>query len=270
MNPETRTAPESGGDSPSNPGKDFPAGGQYSRFYQTRFKIMVGLGGFILLVGLPLVGIPKLRHRLHDRVQTLREALGGEPQPKSVTARVGENTTPFPPEFERKVEPLKQPTYGGVIALPNQVYNASQPYPLPSARTPAPSSSKPQAAVAAARPPSKRKVTTPEAEPPPAETVSSRSANEPPSNEPQFRQGAIEKECYDLLLQSSPTVRGMVGGNDPGLRFKDWSAAKMEDESYLVRVNFTKSGAEETYIWQVKPHTKQVFPLNFNARSLPK
>jgi hypothetical protein len=248
--------------------RGLPAGEKYARFYQTRFRIMVGLGGFILVLGLPLAGIPPLRHRLHDRVQTLREALGGEPQPKSVTAKVGENTNPFPPEFERKVEPLKQPTYGGVIALPNQVYNPSQPYTLPSARNQAPPSS--QASAVTGRSTAKRKVTIPAPEEPVSSAVSSREASEPASTEPQFRQGTIEKECYDLLLQSSATVRGMVGGNDPALRFKDWSAAKMEDGSYLVRVNFTKSGAEETYIWQVKPETKQVFPLNFNARALPK
>ncbi len=89
---------------------------------------------------------------------------------------------------------------------------------------------------------------------------------------PVYLTGALEKEAYDLLLKSNQTLSGMVNGSDPTQRFKSWGAAKRGDGSFWVRVIFTKSPAlgEVEYIWQVKLESKEVIPLSFNARSLPR
>jgi hypothetical protein len=79
----------------------------------------------------------------------------------------------------------------------------------------------------------------------------------------------VEQEAYDLLLQVNSTVAGLVRGADPAMRFMNWAAAKMEEDLYYVRLTFMRNGGEALYIWQVRLLSKQVVPLNFNARSLP-
>lgn len=226
---------------------------------------MLGLLGFSLIAGLPLLAVSGLRHRLQARLQIMREALGGAPPAKSVVARIGENSKPFPKEFERKIEPIPQ-AKGGVLVLPGQTYN-----PLAVYQAPPPRRSTTTAPSAGPRP--SRKLSIPiirEVPEEPVQKAETPEKAEPASSEPEFRKGQPEQEAYDMLLQLSATVAGMVKGANPPFRFKDWAAAKMEDESYWVRLVFLKDGAEAAYIWQVKPQSKQVTPLNFNARSLPK
>jgi hypothetical protein len=92
------------------------------------------------------------------------------------------------------------------------------------------------------------------------------------SLEPIFSQGEMEKEAYGLLLQWNPNVDQMVRGGNASLQFKNWSAAKREEDTYWVRLLFQNATdkTEVAYIWEVKISTKQVTPLNYNARLLPK
>ncbi len=87
-----------------------------------------------------------------------------------------------------------------------------------------------------------------------------------------YGQGKIEQEAYDVLIKSSETVAGMVQGKDPSLRFKGWAAARTDEDNFLVRVTFTQTAdkSDVPYIWQVKLVSKQVTPLNYYARSVPK
>jgi len=88
----------------------------------------------------------------------------------------------------------------------------------------------------------------------------------------QYGTGDVETEAYDLLKESSTTVSGMIAGSDPLLKFESWGAARMGDDSYWVRLMFTRSpdGESEVYIWEINLRTRKVTPLSFNARSLPK
>src|SRR5512135_2051432 len=73
-----------------------------NRYYALLYRLYLGLLLFVVLVGLPVVGVPALRHRLTSRVAMLREAWsgGGKPAVPPVLAKVGENTEAFPKEYE--------------------------------------------------------------------------------------------------------------------------------------------------------------------------
>ena len=75
------------------------------RRYLTRDLFYAGLLAFVLLAGLSIAGIPPLRHRLTSRVFTLRAALVGEKKPLS--AQVGQNPEPLPPEFSGRLLPRR-------------------------------------------------------------------------------------------------------------------------------------------------------------------
>ncbi len=203
----------------------------------------LGLLAFVVVVGLPIVGVPSLRHRLAGRVQELRTAMSTDSsRPAPLTARVGENQDPLPKEYELPVLP-RQP----LLATPAEhLYRMesgrkAEPVQTSEPRTTAPSDSDPSGSQAASA-----------------------------DAEPVYRQGKLEQEAYDVLLKSSDLVAGMVQGKDPSLRFKSWSAAKTEDDAFLVRLVFTKDNAEVPYIWQVKVVSKQITPLSYSARSLTK
>jgi hypothetical protein len=85
---------------------------------------------------------------------------------------------------------------------------------------------------------------------------------------PQYSKGTIEQEAYGLLLASNPAIAGLVQGANPSLRFVSWDAASRGEDLYWVRLKFQEQGKPETeYIWQVRLETKQVTPLNYNART---
>jgi len=92
------------------------------------------------------------------------------------------------------------------------------------------------------------------------------------TSEPEFRQGEMEKQAYGLLLQWNPNVDQMVRGSNASLQFKNWSAAKRDEDTYWVRILFQNAAdrTEVAYIWEVKISSKQVTPLNYNARLLPR
>jgi hypothetical protein len=94
----------------------------------------------------------------------------------------------------------------------------------------------------------------------------------PVSNDPEYRQGSVEKEAYDILLASSATVRSIGDGSYVPLRLKGWAAARRDEDTYWVRLTLAPAagGADGEYIWQVRMGSREASPLNFNARTLPR
>ena len=199
-------------------------------------KIYLGLLLFVALVGLPILGVPSLRHRLSSRIHTLREAVfsGGKPVPP-VVAKVGENSEPFPKEYE---VPLtlwdRTPALYG--------------YRIPVFRPGLPSG----AVEAAGNQP--------------GDVAEEVAADAPP----EFGQGEAEKRAYELVLASNETIAAMVQGKDQALRFAKWGAARREGDVYWVDLTFNRipENSEARYIYQVDLESKKVTPLSALARSL--
>jgi hypothetical protein len=216
-----------------------------TRFYAVRRRFYEGLLLFIVVAGLPIVGVPFLRQRLSERVIAFKLAFSNDIIP--ARAGVGENKQPFPAEFERP-EPL----------LPN-------PPQLPS------SEGSITAIFPANAPPrisySRKKEKKPE-----IVASTEDSSEEPPaaSDEgPKYQTGQIEQSAYNLLIQSNPTVAKMVQGSDPSLHFVSWDAAGRGDDIYWVRLKFKAEGIPDVeYIWQVKLQSNEVKPLSHNAREI--
>ncbi len=253
--------PGAGRETPPVPGPVYGFSGA-TGFYRARNRFYVTLLVFVAVVGLPIVSVPGLRHKLSTRVQTLREAMSGG-RIKPVTAIVGENKEPFPAQYAKKVGPPNYPKlppyFAATQGLGGPIVSAT---PLPK--------------QAAAR--STRTIRIP-AKPsePETQTAAADTAQVPASGQdassgeaqPKYQQGVMEKEAYDFLLSSNATVKGMVQGSNPSLKFKSWDALKRDEDTYWVRVTFSSaSGTNEEYIWQVKLLAKQISPLSYNARSL--
>lgn len=196
----------------------------------------------VVAVGLPIVGIPSLRLRARNRVQVLRTALT-VPPPAFERARlaVGGNPQPYPAEYFKAATP---PEWARILGMSPQPYRVA-----------------PGVEVQAAAPATTaaKEETTPE----PGELQAAG---------PVFGRGAAEQQAYELVLESNRLLASMVGGSDATLRFKEWAAARIEEEAMLVRITFVHvpDGSEREYVWRVKLPGKEVFPVNFYARSLPK
>jgi hypothetical protein len=224
-------------------------------FYQKRLLFYRSLLLLVILVGVPMLAVPPLRQRLLGRIQVLREAASSSGRAAAMT-KIGENPIPFPQEYARKVEPVQPaPQIPSVVYPSNRTYSPLLTPPAPAETRKSPS--RPRVVPKLINEP--RTAQEPEQ---PAETAAA-------SDEPEFRQGRIEQEAYDVILQANATVAGLVRGADPTMQFKNWAAAKIEEDLYYVRLNFTRKDGEASFIWQVKLLSKQVTPLNFNARSLP-
>lgn len=230
-------------------------------FYRVRQKFYASLLVFVVAVGLPIISVPALRHRLSGRLQTLREATAGG-KIKPAVANVGENKEPLPSEFEKKAGPPSYPKLPPYFA-------ATQGFGTRMVATPSP------APVVRGR----RSISIPKT------SADSESQATAPANvqqaavdqdaagaeaEAKYQQGTMEKEAYDLLLKSNPTISGMVQGSNPSLRFMTWDALKREEDAYWVRLTFVsvQDKTEVEYIWQVKLLAKQITPLSYNARAL--
>jgi hypothetical protein len=210
-----------------------------SHISRAQSRVYTGLLVVVVVIGIPILGIPSLRHRLYTRIHALYEATGPVASPP-IWAKVGENRYPFPAEFERPVVTRSPSALPGMIDLANRVYRPPPPPPdTPSSPPPEPQN-------------------LPETSPSDDET------------QPEFRQGKIEQEAYDILLRSSETIAGMVKGGNPSLRFKAWSAAKRSADAFLVDLTFTQfpDNKEVHYIWEVKMSSKEVKPESYNARAL--
>jgi hypothetical protein len=253
---ETKETPESEGlASPAIPA----AIRERMQFYRIRHKIYTGLLLFVVVAGLPVVGVPFLRHRLGDRVQVLKLAITGG-YSIMVTAKVGENREPFPQEYEHAVPHRNYPQLPAYLNSILSPSNVSQVYaPLPARKSKA--APEPQAAAEITPKQTEQQIQQAQQTDVPAQDA-----------EPVYRQGKIEQEVYDVLLKSDASVAGLVQDKNPSFRFKTWDVAKREEDLYWVRIIFTQMPAKTDMecIWQVQLMSKQVMPLNFNARSLPR
>lgn len=228
------------------------------RFYKTRHRISTGLMIFVVVVGLPILGIPSLRNRLSNRVMALKSAAVGGILP--VTLDVGANHGPFPTEYE---SPLPLPPRAPELPSLDRVFTldgraaSSNPVPSQPPRTPT-RRPKVEASIPS---------TQPDAEPEALTVV----AQTTPVAEPElkYQKGKMEQEAYEVLLKSSSTVAALVQGSNPSLMFKAWDAANRGEDTYWVRLKFQSEGNPDAeYIWQVKLRENQATPLNFNARSV--
>ena len=230
-------------------------------------RTYTGLLIFVVAVGLPLIGIGPLRHRLKTRFDIMRAAVRGEQQQQPAFARVGENQAPFPREYE---QPQNRSAFWAKLIAPLQhqtIVAADQggvptiiPPPLrriPRPTLPIPSKEKLRAAPGAL-------VSAPEQ----AAAETTRSA----VSEPVYKKGESEQEAYDILLNANQTLAGMVKGSDATLKFQDWAAANMGENSYYVMVTFlqTADNVARKYIWSVKVSSKEVTPLSSYAMSISK
>lgn len=198
---------------------------------------------FVVVVGLPIIGVPTLRERLRSRIQMLRDAATSTGvRYQMVTVRADEKRGPFPAQYDK----------------------------------PAPPPSRPKPIVMPVRPPQARMTQPkeqrePQTSPPPVQE----SVPEEPKaegQEPRFSQGKIEQQVYELLLESDQAPAALVTGSDPSLRFKSWGAAKAEEDAWLVRVTMTylPDGSDREYIWKVKVLSKEIVPMSAYARTLSK
>lgn len=238
-----------------------PAARQRVRFYRVRNRIYSGLLLFVVIGGLPVIAVPVWRHRLADRVHVLRAAISGGYR-QALTVKIGENTAPFPSEYERPVAHRNYPKLPPSItgATLEQPINVGQVYPQRPPRKGSRAATEP-AAQAAANAPEIKPAQEAQPEETPAEDAT-----------PVYKQGRMEQEVYDILLKTDANIAGLVQGKNPALHFKSWDVAKRQEDLYWVRIVFTQLPAktELECIWQVQAMSKQIMPLNYNARSLPK
>jgi hypothetical protein len=203
---------------------------------------------FVIVAGVPIAAVPKLRYRVMTRAQALWEAMAGKHAPAMV--QVGENQEPFPAEFKRPAPPVPQ-----VLHLPHQAKVLSTKrggyIPRPASKT----------GIIERRSPSS--IQGEEA----GEEGEAESAAV--DNEPKYQQGTMEQEAYDLLLNSNPVIAEIVKGNNPSFTLKSWDAAVRGEDTYWVRLKLETGGKPEAhYIWQVNLQSKQASPLNYNARTI--
>jgi hypothetical protein len=238
-----------------------PATRQRLRFYRVRNRIYSGLLVFVAIAGLPVIAVPVLRHRLADRVHVLRAAISGGYR-QVLTARVGENNIPFPSEYERPMPHRNYPQLPPSItgASPQQPIDVGQVYPQRAPKKGTRAAAEPQA-------PATADATQPK---PAQEAQAEETAAEDAA--PVYKQGKMEQEVYDILLKTDEHIAGLVQGKNATLHFKSWDVAKRQEDLYWVRIIFTQMPAKTDLecIWQVQAMSKQIMPLNYNARSLPK
>jgi hypothetical protein len=221
-------------------------------------KIYLALLMFVVMGGLPIVGVSSLRARFHDRIQLLRRAARGErSMPAPAIATIGENREPFPKEYQN---PRAQPSYMQKFEAPSRApyriaIGGDETSPVKHAPVTEISKSKPLQEIDLA----------------PASADAKPVSADAGSN-PQYRKGKSEQEAYDLLVNANATLAAMIKGSDPALTFQDWSALSTGQDSYNVMVSFLQSADNQArkYIWSVKLATKEVVPLSSYARGISK
>jgi len=238
----------------------------WMRHNRLRDRVYLVILIVVVMAGLPMVTIPAVRARLQSRIQTLRSAWIGEPVPPAPAfARVGENHEPFPQAYERASVP---PLFPPGMDMPK----TRQPFIISGSE----SEATPPSAATGSRPlvfrsggagsPARGQAQTAQA------AVPAEKPGSDTSGEPQYRKGPGEQEAYDILVASSQTLAGMIQGKDPALKFQDWSAADMGENSYYVMVAFVQTADDvvRKYIWRVKVGTKEVSPLSAYAMAISK
>jgi hypothetical protein len=224
----------------------------------------------VVVVGLPIVELPSVRHRLETRVQTLRAAiLRQQIVPPPLVAKVGESHKPFPQEYQHpQTIPSNLPDLTAAV-LRKGIQASGQGIKLPFAIPPQPARTSLQQA---SMPPAKGKAEVRPAAPSSAVAPIPGQPATDTGAEPLYRKGKGEQEAYDLLVSSNQTLAGMIKGSDPTLKFHDWAAADMGENSYYVMVAFVQTADDviRKYIWNVKMTTKEVIPLSAYAMSISK
>jgi hypothetical protein len=224
-----------------------PAG--HSHAYDGRKRFYSILFFFVVVVGLPIVSLPPLRHRLVTRVVAFQEAILGKSGP--AMANMDEKQLPFPEEFEKPAS--GESDFGEFLPM-DRIFTAKSADSGPQVYTPNP-------------------LITPESAT--DDTASPGTAPEEDTNESDskdavvYTQGEVEQEMYDLVLGAYPRVAEMVNGDDPSLRFQSWGGAKRSEDIYWIQLIFqNEDDLEVEYIWQVDLQTNQVLPLSYNARNI--
>jgi hypothetical protein len=247
------------------------------RFYTVRQWIYGGLLLFIAVVGLPIIGVPKLRDRLSERVLGFKAAIHAD-NIVPVTLRVGENTEPFPVEFARPEPLLPRPPQfpsldriftakysSGVIKAVEEPDKVKKELKTESIREPRTESQPEQRAESKTGSSIRSRPEFTIVSDNPAEDEQDTRQND----EPKYQKGALEQTAYDLLIQSNSSIAEIVKGGHPLLRLKSWDVAKRENDTYWVRLKLQlDKNPEQEYIWVVKIQSKEVTPLNFNAKSI--
>jgi hypothetical protein len=230
--------------------------GSAARFYGKRREISTLLLLFVVLVGLPIVGVPRLRNRLSERILIMKAAVAGEVRP--VVARVGANPKPFPAEYENPEPPIPRlPAVPSVQSAPA----------APTAEFVPPSSDKSYGKVVriVERDGDDPLVIMDGASRPPAESspgISEESALK-------YQKGEEEQKAYDLLMKTNLKLAEMVQGSNPSLRFESWDAAHRGEDTYWVRLKFqSDDNPAMEYIWEVRLISKEITPLSYYARSI--
>ncbi len=245
-----------------------------NRFYIDRNRFYAGLVIFIFGTALFVGGLPKLRARIGARLVELKQAASGYSSPPAIEAQVGQNTEPFPAQYEKPITIPQKSALPLLTIGPNGIPQilpqaAREVVQTPSART----GGRPRRTLRIPTTVPGQTAAEPSDQAQPTQQAQSdqQATGTDASQEPVFSQGAMEKEAYNLVLGKYTTVSGMVTGNNAGLQFKGWGASKREEDTYWVRLTFfqTSSKTDQEYIWEVKISAKQVTPLNYNARSLP-
>jgi hypothetical protein len=213
----------------------------------------MGLLVFVVVVGLPIIGVPYLRHRLSMRVMELKSGWAGDIKP--ATLDVGANHEPFPAEYQKFVPPVPRPPD---LAEVKRVFDMAPPSQA-SPRSPRASSGLTKIKIL---PPLPEKTAEPVLQ-------ADSQMDKPAESALKYQKGKAEQDAYDLLLKSNAKVAKMVEGSDPSLKFKSWDAANRGEDIYWVRLKFqSEENPEEEYIWQVKVQSNEVTPLSYNARSI--
>jgi hypothetical protein len=223
-------------------------------FYRRRQWFSLSLLLFIVIVGLPIVGVPSLRTRLSMRVTAIKAAWAGDRNPSMMD--VGANKVPMPAEYQRPEPIIPKPP-----VMPNlaKVYTMDSPITSPGGSVKGTIVPK----VRTMKIPVAGKIALAE------QAASGATAGPSEGSEIKYQRGIAEQSAYDLLLKESPAVAEMIQGKNPALKFKSWDAAGRGEETYWVRLKFQSEGnVEVEYIWIVKLQSNQVSPLNFNARSI--
>jgi hypothetical protein len=222
-------------------------------------RIYLALLLFVVIGGLPIVGVSSLRARFHDRIQLLRSAARGERAPQApAAATIGEARDPFPKEYEK---PQARPSYMQKFEAPPRA-----PYRIAiGGEEPAPARKLPGVETSKSKPVNEIDL------PPTLSDVKSAAASDT-GGAPQYRKGKSEQEAYDLVVKANATLAGMIQGADPALKFQDWSALSTGQDSYNVMIAFLQTADNEVrkYIWSVKVATKEVVPLSSYARGISK
>jgi len=226
-----------------------------SGFYRGRSRFYTFLLLFVVVVGLPILGVPQLRQRLSARIMFFKTAVAGNVVP--VVARVGANPEPFPSEYEKPEPPVRQ-----AYELPPPAAILTH---TPTISVPAAPNSSPIRAATELKSAESR--LEPEGEE--SAGQSGAEAEEPEAAGPKYQQGKIEQEAYDLVLQSNAKIADLVHGSNPSLHFVSWDVAQISNDIFWVRLKFQAEGSpDREYIWQVKLSSKEVTPLSYHARSI--